>query len=206
MRNSHERGRPRNFDTEKALDAAMLVFWRHGYEGASLAALTRAMRISGTSLYNAFGDKRSLFDKALSRYWKHKAVYLPTALSEPTITSAIDRMFSGAIELAINPKHPDGCLLVHGALATAPDCAAIQKVLSERRAMAEAALARRLEAARATGELDAAIDVSSMARFLITVVWGMSVQAAGGADRRALESIAEWAKAAVFQSGLPVSR
>ena len=59
------RGRPRTFDADKSLHAAMMLFWRHGYEGTSLSALTRAMRISGPSLYNAFGDKRTLFHKTL---------------------------------------------------------------------------------------------------------------------------------------------
>ena len=78
------RGRPRQFNAEKALDAALMLFWRHGYEGTSLAALTTAMGINVPSLYAAFGNKETLFKKALDRYIQRPASYLPNALQEPT--------------------------------------------------------------------------------------------------------------------------
>lgn len=172
----------------------MMLFWRHGYEGTSLSALTRAMKINGPSLYNAFGDKKSLFNKALDRYLQLKASYLPSALREPTWDRVLEKLFEGAIALAMNPKHPDGCMLVHGALATGPACRSIQKTLSARRAMAEAAVRRRLELARDAGELPERIDCESLARYVITIIWGMSVQAAGGATREQLASIAQIAR------------
>jgi AcrR family transcriptional regulator len=196
-----KRGRPRTFDTEKSLDAAMMLFWRHGYEGTSLSALTRAMNINGPSLYNAFGDKESLFNKALDRYLQQKAVYLPTALREPTVERVLKKLFEGAIDLAMNPKHPDGCMLVHGALATGPDCQRIQKALAARRTMAEGALRKRFEIARDAGELSPATNVEQLASYLITVIWGMSVQAAGGATREQLESIAQIAVSSVLGRG-----
>ncbi len=167
----------------------MMLFWQHGYEGTSLSALTRAMKISGPSLYNAFGDKKTLFHKTLERYLQKKAVYLPTALREPTIELVLRKLFAGAIDLAMDPRHPDGCLLVHGALATGPNCSAVRKSLAMRRAGAEAALARRMEHAVATGDLPGNYAAQNAARFVITVVWGMSVQSAGGATREQLESV-----------------
>lgn len=184
------RGRPRSFDADKSLHAAMMLFWRHGYEGTSLSALTRAMRISGPSLYNAFGDKRALFHKTLERYLQQKAVYLPTALREPTLDRVLAKLFAGAIDLAMNPKHPDGCLLVHGALATGPLSKPIVRALALRRAAAETAVMQRLRMSIAAGELPADTCAEDLARFLITVIWGMSVQAAGGATREQLQSIA----------------
>src|SRR5579884_3740938 len=124
------RGRPRQFDTDEALDAALLLFWRHGYEGTSLAALTRAMRINGPSLYAAFGNKESLFRKALDRYIQGPASYLPNALKEPTARGAVEKLFAGAIEMVMHPRHPDGCLLVQGALASGPECQSIAKELA----------------------------------------------------------------------------
>ena len=69
-------GRPRAFDAEKALDRAMQVFWRKGYLGTSLSDLTDAMGINRPSLYAAFGNKKSLFRKALDRYFKGPSAYL----------------------------------------------------------------------------------------------------------------------------------
>jgi AcrR family transcriptional regulator len=185
------RGRPREFDTEKALDAALLLFWRHGYEGTSLAALARAMRINMPSLYAAFGNKEQLFRKVLDRYLQRPASYLPAALKEPTARRAVERLFQGAIAMVMNPRHPDGCLLVQGALASGPGGETIQEELSRRRAGAERLVCKRLEQAIAAGELATSTDASTLARYIVTVLWGMSVQAAGGATRAQLQEVVE---------------
>src|SRR5437867_1876189 len=96
------KGRPREFDAEQALDAALLLFWRHGYEGTSLAALTDAMGINTPSLYAAFGSKEMLFRRALDRYLQKPASYLPTALKEPTARGAAEKILSGAINMVMN--------------------------------------------------------------------------------------------------------
>src|SRR5438445_3107154 len=86
------RGRPREFDVEKALERAMNVFWRKGYEGASLPDLTRAMGINRPSLYAAFGNKESLFRKALDRYAEGPGSYVRDALEEPTARGVAERL------------------------------------------------------------------------------------------------------------------
>lgn len=187
------RGRPREFDIDKALDAALLLFWRQGYEGTSLAALTEAMGINVPSLYAAFGNKEALFKRVVDRYIQKPASYLPNALKETTARRAAERLLKGAIEMVMHPDHPDGCLLVHGALASGPEADSIRKELSLRRAGAESAVRRRLEQAIAEGDLARDTDAAKLARYLITIVWGMSVQAAGGATRAQLKEIAEQA-------------
>src|SRR5690349_24007163 len=143
------RGRPREFDTEKALDAALLLFWRHGYEGTSLSELTRAMGINVPSLYAAFGNKEALFKRVVDRYIERPASYLPNALKEPTARRAAEQLFKGAIDMVVNPRHPDGCLLVQGALATGPVAGWVQRELALRRAAAESLVRRRFERAAA---------------------------------------------------------
>src|SRR5689334_12805636 len=95
--------------------------------------------------------------------------------------------------MVMHPYRPDGCLLVHGALASGPESDSIRKELSLRRAGAESAVCRRLEKAIAEGDLARDTDAAKLARYLITIVWGMSVQAAGGATRAQLREIAEQA-------------
>ena len=149
------------------------------------------MKINAPSLYNAFCDKRTLFDQTLKRYLQKKAIYLPEALNEPTTARRVaERLSQGAIDLAMNPKHPDGCLLVQGALATGPPNVSIRKALSTRRAGALALLQHRLKMAIDSGELPTDTDSAILAQYLLTVVWGMSVQATGGASRRQLVAIA----------------
>jgi len=187
------RGRPRKFNTEKALDEALLLFWRHGYEGTSLAALTKAMGINVPSLYAAFGNKEALFKKVLQRYLQNPASYLPKALEQPTARRAIEKLFRGAIDMVMNPRHPDGCLLVQGALASGPAAASIRKELNLCRAAAEVAVRRRLEHAIEEGDLTAHVNPAKLARYIITVLWGLSVQAAGGATRSQLEEVVKLA-------------
>lgn len=187
------KGRPRQFDLEQALDAALLLFWRHGYEGTSLAALTEAMGVNVPSLYAAFGNKETLFKKALARYLQKPASYLPKALEEPTARRAVEKLFRGAIDMAMNPRHPDGCLLVQGALVSGPAAATIRKELNLHRAGAEAAVRRRFERALAEGDLPANVNAAQLARYVVTVLWGLSVQAAGGATRAQLKEVVEWA-------------
>jgi AcrR family transcriptional regulator len=187
------RGRPREFEVEKALDQALLLFWRHGYEGTSLAALTMAMRISAPSLYAAFGTKEQLFLKAVDRYLQKPASYLPDALLEPTARRAAEKLFRGAIHMVMNPRHPGGCLLVQGALVSGPIADSMRSELRQRRRRAEAAVKIRFERARLDGDLSRRVDPAALAKFVVTVLWGMSVQAAGGATRAELEQVARMA-------------
>lgn len=187
------RGRPREFDIDEALDAAMSVFWRYGYEGASLAALSEAMGINLPSLYTAFGNKEALFTRVVDRYIEKPASYLLRALKQPTARLVVEKALSGAIDMLSRPGAGDGCLLVHGALAGGPAVEGIRRQLAERRAMAEAAVRKRMQLAREQGDLPPDIDPAQLARYLMTVIWGLSVQAAGGMSRRELKQTAQFA-------------
>ena len=187
------KGRPREFDTEKALDAALLLFWRQGYEGTSVAQLAKAMRINQPSLYAAFGNKQALFRRALTRYLQGPASYLPNALRQSTARGVVEQMFHGALDMVMDPKNPDGCLLVQGALASGPEGEPIRNELRLKRAAAEAAVRKRFEFARDHGDLAPRTDPAKLARFVITIIWGLSVQAAGGATRAQMREVTELA-------------
>src|SRR5450755_342863 len=88
-------GRPREFDIEEALDRALRVFWRKGYEGASLPDLTAAMGINRPSLYAAFGNKEELFRKALDRYTEGTGSVWREALSRPSARAAAEALLQG---------------------------------------------------------------------------------------------------------------
>lgn len=186
-------GRPRAFDVNQALDRALKVFWRKGYEGSSLAELTKAMGINRPSLYAAFGDKEGLFRKVLDRYPEGPAVYLREALSQPTARSVVEHLLHGAADALTDPRNPRGCLYVQGALACGKEADSIRRELISRRAAGETEIYKRLKRAKAEGDLPRDSNPADLARFIATLLQGMAVQAAGGATRAQLERVIQTA-------------
>jgi AcrR family transcriptional regulator len=182
-------GRPRAFDAEQALDNAMRVFWRKGYLGTSLSDLTDAMGINRPSLYAVFGNKKSLFRKALNRYFKGPSAYLNDALKEPTARAVAERLFQSVIDLLADPQTPTTCLWVHCALSCGDD--PLRKEFAVQRAAAIAGLCKRFKRAIAEGDLPADTDADALAHFVLTVNFGLTVQASTGAIRKELLRIAE---------------
>lgn len=190
-------GRPREFDPDKALDQAMAVFWKKGYEGASLPDLTRAMGINRPSLYAAFGNKESLFRKAMDRYMGGPAAHVAQALAAPTAREVAARLLHGGIDIVADGKGPGGCFMVQSALACGDSAEGLRKEVADRRAAGEAILRARLERAHAEGDLPPETDAATLARYLMAVTYGMAVLAAGGATRDDLTVVADMALRAV---------
>lgn len=185
-------GRPRAFDADTALERALQVFWRKGYEGTSLSDLTAAMGINRPSLYAAYGNKEALFRKALDRYAEAAMGSIHCALNEPTARGAVERLLCAAAGAAC-PDGPRGCLMVSAALAGGDGAEVIRQELAARRAGTETLIRQRLKRARDEGDLPAGTDPADLARYVVTVLHGMSVQAAGGATREELRRVAETA-------------
>jgi AcrR family transcriptional regulator len=185
--------RPRNFDVDEALDRAVLVFWRLGYERTTLTDLCEAMEINRPSLYAAFGTKKELFHKALDRYANGPQAYEAAALALPTARAVARALLYGAIERQTGADTPHGCLAVLGA-TTHPDTdSPVARALIDARAVGEDAVRERLERARTEGDLPADADAAVLAGYLRAVVYGLTVKAAGGATRTELEQVAELA-------------
>jgi AcrR family transcriptional regulator len=190
---SVQKGRPREFNADKALSCALTVFQRKGYEGASLPDLTRAMGINRPSLYAAFGNKESLFRKALDRYSDSRAACFRQALSAPTVRASIEQLLRGIVGALTDPKSPPGCLIVHGALACGKESDPIRKELISRRLAGETAIRRRLQRAKSEGDLPKNANPADLARYFATVLHGLSVQAASGAKRADLLKVVQTA-------------
>jgi len=184
-------GRPRAFDVEKALHQAMQVFWRKGYLGTSLSDLTDAMGINRPSLYAAFGNKKSLFRKALAYYAKGPSSYLSAALQEPTARAVVKRLLQGVVDLLTDPGTPTTCLWVHGALSCGDD--SLRDEFAAQRAAGLAELRTRFQRAVADGDLPQDSDSDALAHYVQTVNFGLTVQASTGAARKELLRIVELA-------------
>jgi len=183
-------GRPRAFDADAALDEAMEVFWRHGYEGATIAQLTQAMGINPPSLYACFGSKEGLLKAALDRYTTKRATFMEDILRAPTAREVAERMLMGIADTQTDPANPPGCLLVQGGLACGTGSENVPFELAARRAKTEEQLRERFVKAKADGDLTATADPVALARYLSAVTVGMGVMASSGADRDALHQVA----------------
>ncbi|HEY0106570.1 MAG TPA: TetR/AcrR family transcriptional regulator [Rhizomicrobium sp.] len=188
-------GRPRGFCVENALDRAMDVFWRKGYQGASLSDLTEAMGINAPSLYACFDNKEGLFRAVLDRYEAAGKGFLQEVLDAPTSRASAEIFLKGVAARATDPdNHPPGCLLLQSGLAGEDQ--RIPNELARHRAEKELALRERFACARREGDLPQSADPAALARYLVTVANGMCVQASAGAQAEELQMVAGLALAA----------
>src|SRR6266581_4661551 len=162
-------GRPRAFDADAALDEAMEVFWRHGYEGATIAQLTEAMGINPPSLYAAFGNKEGLFRKVVDRYVERHAGFWEVASAAPTARAMIEHLLHASVDFVTDESNPRGCLFVRGPMACSEAANKIRDELVTRRATGEARLRQRLERAIAEGEIPPELDPADYARYMMTL-------------------------------------
>lgn len=190
---AHPPGRPRAFDPNAALDAALSVFWERGYEGASLGDLTKAMGINKPSLYSAFGDKADLFRKAVNRYMARQALLWEQAFQEPTARRSVERILTMVADSLTSGRNPRGCLLVQSALTCSEESEGIKRELALKRAEGDSLLQNRFARAQADGEIASNVDIVALSRFYSTVLRGMSVEASAGATRNDLQNVIDLA-------------
>jgi AcrR family transcriptional regulator len=184
------RGRPRSFDREAALERAMEVFWRQGFEGSSLHDLTEAMGINPPSLYAAFGDKERLFLECVERYQAKRGGACPYA-EEPTARGAIAKLLLYMATELTKPCNPRGCMMVMAAATCSGSSEEMQSALHDSRVSSRARIKERIDRGVKEGDVAAGIDTASLADFYATVMAGMSLQARDGASRKSLLATVE---------------
>ncbi|MCX4834464.1 TetR/AcrR family transcriptional regulator [Streptomyces sp. NBC_01016] len=188
------RGRPRGFDRDRALEQALRVFWEHGYQGASMAALTSAMGIKSPSLYAAYGSKEELFREALALYAATEGSYTRRALDEqPTARESVEAALRDNAAAYTDPATPRGCLVILAAPLATPDSADVADTLARLRTQTREAIQGRIERGIADGDLPVGTDAARLAAFYATVLNGLSFQARDGASLAALNTVIDQA-------------
>ena len=182
-------GRPREFDPDQVLDQALELFWQKGYEGASLSDIVHATGIGKASLYAAFGNKEAFFRKVLDRYHQRLNGCITDLLAAPTARAGVERLLLRRAELLTQAGHPHGCLAINSDLVGRDGTASVRRELIARRAATERLIRERLERARQEGELPATTDSADLARYVTTLIQGLSVHAASGANRNQLRRV-----------------
>lgn len=188
--------RPREFDEDRALDAAMRAFWRAGYEATSTEDLCAATGLGRSSVYNTFHSKRALFERSLTRYMAPRTDALVELMAgDLPIRERLRRLLWQTVDAP--EDDPLGCLVVNSLIELAPKDAELAAVLARDQARRFAALRDALAAARRGGELPRTADPDALAHFVMSTISGMRVMARGGASRATLASIATTALNAV---------
>ncbi|MCV7420421.1 TetR/AcrR family transcriptional regulator [Mycobacterium yunnanensis] len=176
--------RPREFDRAEVLTQAMHLFWQQGYERTSLKELTDTMGISAPSLYNAFGDKKALYDEAVALYSTTSAVVVPHAVGEPTARDVVAKILDVAVREYCSVEHPPGCFVIS------------DPILADHRRDGLEAIRTRLRRAVDDGDVPADADVDALTEFVGVVLRGMSSLARDGANAETLRAVADVALSA----------
>jgi AcrR family transcriptional regulator len=192
-KSSKPMGRPRAFNRDEALDRAMHVFWRKGFEGASLSDLTGVMGIQAPSLYASFGNKRALFQQALARYLAGPVAFVHGALEEPTAYAVAERILRETAAFLTERRSRRGCMMIQAALTGGKEAQPVRRKLIALRVKEQDALRRRFERAKSEGDLPKNTNAADLARFITAVFQGMTVQSINGASREELLRIAKMA-------------
>lgn len=179
-------GRPREFNVDDALEAATHLFWRKGYDATSLGDLTRAMGITAPSFYFAFESKEELFRRVVERYRQATRKIVDEAFACAASRDVVTCLLDGFACLFTEPKHAPGCLVMNSALPVTGSWP-LRKWFAEWRDTLRLQLRNRLAQLEETGtKPSAALDADALARLVISVIWGMAVEAQSGATRREL--------------------
>ncbi len=184
-------GRPRSFDRDAALDQAMHLFWRHGYETTSINDLTTAMGITPPSLYTAFGDKRRLFLEAVRRYAGEPEAAEAAIAAAPSAREAARSLLTGAVVMFTGANTPPGCLLASATASGSASSRDVQIAVAAYRHRIADAFAARIGQDVAAGVLPAETDGPALARLVVAVIQGLSVMARDGLPKDALASVAD---------------
>ncbi|MEU7084993.1 TetR/AcrR family transcriptional regulator [Streptomyces achromogenes] len=187
--------RPRTFDEEQALDAAMRTFWRKGYEATSTEDLCAATGLGRSSIYNTFKSKRALFQRVLHRYMTTMNAGQLAVLEDPALSGAdrIRALFARVLDGDAENRPTGrslGCLGVNTTIELAGRDAVAAGMLERDTARRLDSLRAAVEAGRRDGSITSARDAGDLARFLNATIAGLRVSAQGGADRAALDAIA----------------
>lgn len=184
------RGRPRSFDRDAALEAAMDVFWQKGYESASISDLTGAMGVNPPSLYAAFGDKEKLFLACVERYLRERRESCPY-VDEPTAREAIERLLTYMAHELTESCHPRGCMMMMATATAGSASAAVHKALADHRNWGRERMRTRIRRGIEEGDVPPGTDPVALADFYITILTGMGTQARDGASRKSLLATVE---------------
>jgi TetR/AcrR family transcriptional repressor of nem operon len=185
--------RTRDFDPEAAIEGAVEVFRRGGYDGTSMQDLVDGLGLSRSSLYDTFGDKQALYLAALDRYRTRMARQLAQALETGSARAAIEGVFRSILDEIQADTDRCGCFVANATAERAGTDPQTACRAAEALDGMESALRAAVERGQAAGEIDATRDAAALARFLATTIYGLRVRAKADPSRQGLEQVVQTA-------------
>jgi TetR/AcrR family transcriptional repressor of nem operon len=168
--------RPKAFDPEEAMQEAMEAFWANGYHGTSVNDLLSEMKLNRGSLYDTFGDKKSLFLAALGEYERQGRKAMAEVLAKPgSAKAAIREWAMSAADMCMGEAGQRGCLGLKAALEMAPHDADVAKWVRDITRERELMVAKVIKRGQSEGEIDNGLDARTVARYLLTSLAGLKV-------------------------------
>lgn len=190
---SKRKGRPLSFDRDEALRKAMILFWTHGYEATSLADITATLGIKPSSVYTAFGDKKSLFLDAVRLYLSGPVTFETIVDGAASAHEAASELLRVAAMGFTGTDTPPGCLLASAAASCSEDAADVKEALSSIRQSMQGRLRQKIVQSMQSGELPSDTNADALAAMTMAVIQGMSTLARDGAVRETLIGVADMA-------------
>jgi AcrR family transcriptional regulator len=186
-------GRPRQFDEGQVLDAAMNVFWEHGFESATLAQLREATKLSSASLYGAFGSKSELYERVVEHYINGPG-RVTEIVADPGLTAgeALTSVLHSSIDMQSDPVHPRGCLIALSATigANSDEAQAARAAVSRRRSADRSRIVECIRRGQRGGEFADDLDANTIGSLIHTFLLGISTQLRDGVPPRVLHRAA----------------
>ena len=182
--------RTKDFDETEVLDKAICLFWHKGYNGTSMQDLVDGLGISRSSLYDTYGDKHSLFVKALERYQEAGAKRMYEVVNKAaSAREAISQLLELITADLVNDKQHKGCFVVNAEVEVAPHDVDVSNIICKNEQMIESLFVQAIQRGQQTGEIDSKKDVMALARFIVNTVKGMRVSAKTITDRSFFDDI-----------------
>ncbi|MBP6562246.1 MAG: TetR/AcrR family transcriptional regulator [Neisseriaceae bacterium] len=185
-----KRGRPKGFDEQKALEQAMLLFWKNGYIATSISDLTQALGITAPSLYCSFGDKATLFNRCIDYYLAHEACpIIPIMQQAKTAKVAFELLLYDSAKRLVQPDKPMGCMLITATMGHSKQIQEVQHNVQEKRNQDKALLLQRLAQGIDDGDVAKETSIEEIANFYLTILNGLTIKACDGATLATLNQI-----------------
>lgn len=182
-------GRPKEFDVDVAIDIATDLFWRQGYDATSLVDLTAAMGISPPSFYAEFKSKEGLFQRVVDRYLAAQADVIQGALAKSNPVEIVRTFMDGIATILTNARYAPGCLIMNSALPVTGGVPFRERFAAQREELRAGLMDRLLSTCSQSVVSAATFDAAAISRLMVSIYWGMAVEAQSGASRNELLAV-----------------